>query len=728
MSETSKAIGVLFLALSSVYSFQALSVGAERKANPAGGNAGTEVKLLDDAPGGGPTTKPSGGQSIGTQQVSVSDQGVEIHVNELDLVQTLRMLADQSKQNIIASKEVRGTVTANLYGVTLPEALEAILKGTGYVSRTKGKFIYVYSAKELADIDKAERQMATEVFHLYYTPASNAVNIIKPALSTEGQVSFTTASAVGIESSNKEAGGNSHATEDVIVVRDYPDNIERVKKIIKEVDKRPQQVLVEATIVAAELNEDNELGVDFNVVGGVDFTSFTHASGQIINANLPKLDDKASSAEDKVHSVGTGTNFTSPLKPGFKVGFVSSNVSVFLNALESTTDLAILANPKILTLNKQRGEVLVGAEDGYKTTAVTETTTVQTVEFLKTGTRLIFRPFIGDDGYIRMEIHPENSSGGLRNDLPFKSTTEVTTNIMVKDGHTIVIGGLFREKTQTDRSQVPGLGNLPVLGVLFRNQADTTKREEVIILLTPHIVKDERAYAKASEEELKDMEKLRAGVRRGLMPWGRERLAESAYKCAVDEMNKPNPDRKKALWHLDCATNLNPKFLEAIKMKESLTGRELTAVDNSAIHGFIKRVMLAERGETTSVPPTPTPTPSAEPAAVVPAAAIPADVVDQTCIESDAQAEAGEEPWDAAGDDEVVETPAPQPAPVVATTPTLAPTTPAETIKPPETATAVPTAPSTQPAQAEGKSEDMTVTELPTEPVTDQPSDDDDED
>ena len=146
--------------------------------------------------------------------------------------------------------------------------------------------------------------------------------------------------------------------------------------------------------------------------------------------------------------VGTGTNFTQGVG-GLKVGFVSDNVSVFLSALEQTTDTTIMANPKVLALNRQQGEVFVGNEDGYITTVTTETTTSQSVESLKTGTRLIFRPYIAEDGYVRMEIHPEDSTGGLTSsNLPFKITTEVTSNVMVRDGHTIVIGGLFRESSR----------------------------------------------------------------------------------------------------------------------------------------------------------------------------------------------------------------------------------------------------------------------------------------
>jgi type IV pilus assembly protein PilQ len=191
-----------------------------------------------------------------------------------------------------------------------------------------------------------------------------------------------------------------------------------------------------------------------------------------------------------------------------------------------------------------------------------------------------------------MEVHPEDSDGAVKNGLPSKSTTEVTSNIMVKDGHTIVIGGLFRESTVSSKSQVPFVGNLPLVGMLFKNQRDRTVREEVIILLTPHIVQDDAAYSRMSEQELRLAEQLRVGVRKGMMPWGRERLAEGWYEAAKKELNKPTPDRGLAKWHLDAAINLNPHFSEAIQLREQLTGTELTAADGSTIRGFVRRAIL----------------------------------------------------------------------------------------------------------------------------------------
>jgi type IV pilus assembly protein PilQ len=628
MKKWTKTAGLLFMAAASVYYGQAAVAAPAKSASPANGtNPATEVKLLEETPAAktpaaktpaasekpeateGETTegedaKPSEGRSVSKSEVNVSDEGtVEIHVNDASLVEVLRMLSLQSQKNIICSKDVRGTVTANLYNVTIREALDQILHMNGYAYREKGNFINVYTTKELQALEEAERKTNTEVFRLYYTPALNAMTMIKPVLSQVAQVAATTASIAGIPAGGTDVGGGSHATEDMIVVTDFPDNLDKVRRVLKEIDRRPQQVLVEATILRASLSEDNALGVDFNVLAGVKFGEFLHNDGgQIIGSRIP--DGTTADFTHGLGSVGTGNTFTSTVPGGLKLGFVSDNVSVFLAALEGVTDTTVLANPKVLALNKQKGEVIVGRKDGYKTTTVTDSTTIETVEFLDTGTKLIFRPFVGEDGYVRMELHPEDSNGGLTSaQLPFKVTTEMTSNVMIKDGHTMVIGGLFRESSDVAKSQVPFLGNLPLAGPLFRNQRDRTSREEIIILLTPHIIKDDSVYDKLSKDELKKAEALRVGTRKGMMPWGRERMAEAEYEKALAEYNKSKRNNQRVLWHLNSAINLNPKFSEAIDLKQRITGREVSGADGSSIRGYVSRAILADRPAAPVAPP-----------------------------------------------------------------------------------------------------------------------------
>jgi type IV pilus assembly protein PilQ len=616
MRKWTTTAGLLFWAAAAVYTDQAIGAkpGKPAKSAPEKSTA-TDVKILDETtdpfsstdPTTAPSTQPAsannanGGSTggAGSQLQMNSDGTFSLNiVGGADLVEQLRVIGFQAQKSILPSKDVHATLPAlDLYNVTVNEALDALLHTNNFVWAEKGNFIYVYTAKEAAEMEKANRVTNTEVFHLYYTPVKDISDIIKPVLSTDAQVSFTAPAVSGIESGAKDVGGNSHANDDILVVSDYPENLDRVRNLIKEIDRRPQQILIEATILRAALNEDNQLGVDFNVVGGVDFANIVStAAGQIVNAGTGTV----STGNGTVHSAGTGNSFSGPINGGLKVGVVTNNVSVFLSALEGVTDTTVLANPKVLALNKQKGEVIVGNKDGYLTTTVTESAQTQTVEFLDTGTRLIFRPFIGDDGYIRMEIHPEDSSGGLNNaNLPRKTTTEVTSNVMIKDGRTIVIGGLFRESSVSAKSQIPVLGNLPLIGPAFRNTRDQTTREEVIILITPHIVKDDAVYSELSEDQMRQWERLRVGNRRGMMPWGRERMAQMWYEWAVKEMNKSHPNRKKALWYLDGATGLNPTFQEAWNMKQELSGREIAEANNGSLRDFVKKNILADRAPAT---------------------------------------------------------------------------------------------------------------------------------
>ncbi|MDY6913932.1 MAG: secretin N-terminal domain-containing protein [Planctomycetota bacterium] len=508
-------------------------------------------------------------------QVKTTRPGTfEIHVQGADLRGVLQLLSTQGRKNIIATKEVSGTVTADLYGVTFKEALDAVLTATGHVYEEQGNFIYVYTPKQMAAIHKSQLKLSVRIFRLAYITAKDVEVLIRPALTSDGSVAITPASEVGIVTSSTEAGGDAYAANDVIVVRDTDENLVRIAAIIEQLDVKPDQVLIEATILRATLTEDNALGVDFNTLAGIDF--------QNLNATTPGIQSLATGtvATGDMERLNPGstirTDFNSAIDAGgMTIGFISNEIAFFIRALESVTDLTILANPKLLVLNKQRAEVMIGNRDGYLTTTVTETVATQEVQFLETGTRLVVRPFIGKDGYVRMEIHPEDSSGGVEpvgnNVLPSETTTEVTSNILVRDGHTIVIGGLFREQTQNGRAQVPVVGNIPYLGTLFRRTVDYTVREEVIILITPRIIKQEHDEA-VCEQIKDDIERFRVGQRKGLRWWGRERLAQMHMRQARQALAVG--DRAKALWQVDAALALEPRMEEAIRMHERLTGKE----------------------------------------------------------------------------------------------------------------------------------------------------------
>jgi type IV pilus assembly protein PilQ len=528
----------------------------------------------------------------GQGEVSVSPQGtVEMHVADLPLTTVLQMLSLQSHRNIVATPAVGGTVKADLYGVTFEDALEAILFANRCGYRVRGNFTYVYTAEELVQLDAAANPPQTEVVTLFYITAAEAIEAVTALKSEIGTVVGSPAAETGVGPDAVAAGGQTPSSNDYLVIHDYPDRIERMKVILAELDVRPRQVLVEATILRATLRDDNAMGIDFTVVGGVDLELLGSTSNGITDLQTGPL---PTDRFEKFNAAAQ-TDFRGAVpNGGITIGVIKDKVGVFIRALEQVTDTVLLANPKVLTLNKQKGQIIVGRRDGYITTTVTETQAVQTVEFLQTGTQLIYRPYIGRDGYIRMEIHPEDSTGGLTAaNLPFETTTEVTTNVQLRDGQTILIGGLFREITTNTRGQIPLLGDLPIIGDAFRNTSDSTQKEEVIVLLTVHIVKNDDAYAEAGSDTHQDIERVRVGMRRGLRWFGRERLAQAHYRAALEHY--ANGQYDKALWDARMALHNSPKMLAAIQLKEEILQQRDWEEEGSVHRGFMSRLIMSER-------------------------------------------------------------------------------------------------------------------------------------
>lgn len=495
----------------------------------------------------------------------------------------LRTLAALYKVNIVPSSKVDGQLNVTtLYDVTFKQAMEAIL-GYQFKYERDGNFIRVYTAEEYKKMKEDKSRIVHKVFTLYYMSSVEATKLVTSVLSSAGKVTSSSPAETGISIgkqgvSGGKAGGDSMALHDAIVVYDYPENIAEVEKVIKSLDVRPKQVLIEATILSATLTEGMQLGIDWNLLNGValDGTAETITKQETVVGGSV-MTDAATTPIGQVASGVVGTameiaGFTTTGASGLRIGISAGDMVGFITALESVTDITVLANPKILALNKQMGTVFIGTKLGYRDrTTISDTgqATIGEVQFLDTGTKLSFRPYIGNDGYIRMDIYPKDSSGEIDSEgIPQETTAELTTNIMVKDGQTIVIGGLFRDAVTTTRSQVPLLGDLPFVGAAFRSTTDRNVRQEVIVMLTPHIISEpSEANGDARAE---DISRKRSGAKEGLQWLNRTRLAEDHYADAVQyHLGGYNLC---ALHAVNSALEIRPTYLEAIRLKEKIIG------------------------------------------------------------------------------------------------------------------------------------------------------------
>jgi type IV pilus assembly protein PilQ len=540
----------------------------------------TSPALAQDAP---PPADPETDQRPAEELPESVREGVEvseyltvdIFVQDEDITNVLRMLSLQSQRNIVASRDVTGTVTANLYGVTFQEALDAILNVNGYGAIEQGNFIYVYPVEEIERILAEQRQIVVKVIQLNYLNATDAAAFVEPLLSPDGRIQAN--GDVGDFALPDEfpTGNEEFALAATLVIYDYEEHIAEIEALLDQLDTRPAQVLVEATILETSLTEDNAFGVDFALVADVEFSDFVDLGGPLTAANT--LRDANPSPDGRAGAV-SGTPGAIVDRANFRAGITWNDVSVFVSALDEVTDTTILSNPKILALNRQPARVLVGERLGFLSTTASETSTTQTVEFLDTGTQLSFRPFVSKDGMIRMELSPRVSTGqprpvtdatGVTVTIPDEVTQEITTNVMVPDGATIVLGGLFRESTTLARSQVPFLGDIPLVGAAFRGHDDSIDRSEIIFLIKPSIVND-RALIEQADRALAYIERVRTGSRRGLLPFSRERQMSMLNVQAERWAKKGEWD--KAMWALRRSLELAPQQAAAYELRERLFG------------------------------------------------------------------------------------------------------------------------------------------------------------
>ncbi len=518
------------------------------------------------------TSREEPREQIDRQRITVNDTGtIDIHVRDAEIDSVLELISYETRTNIVASPLVKGQISANLYAVKLADALDAILTPNNFAYRRNGNTIFVGTSEEVAaQLPPPE----TRVFKLKYLSKSEASTAIKGVLSAKGKIAGgdteSSASSTGNSSSSTTVASGGPASIDFLMVSDTVERLDRIAKLLDELDVRPRQVLIEATILRATLNESNQFGIDFTMLGGIDFQNV----GSTSNASADLTTGQLQPGDLQQTTFNANTNLIGTIPGGFTFGLVKDSIAGFIRALESVTDVSVIANPKVLALNRQDAQVIVGRRDGYLTSTTTETSTVQTVEFLETGTQIRIKPIINENGTVRLIVHPKDSNGGLTAaNLPFEETTEAQADILVNDGHTVLIGGLFRERTVGSREQVPLVGNIPFVGLLFQRQSNDTIREEVIILLTVNVLKDTREEQTRSERLLDDVERVRVGSRKGLLGTGRERLAQAYYQEALRRYESGELD--KALLNVRMALHNHPRHLSALKLKEELLGKRM---------------------------------------------------------------------------------------------------------------------------------------------------------
>ena len=502
--------------------------------------------------------------------VDVTEHGtVTLAAQGIEITKLLELLSIKSKLNIVASEKVKAMVSVSLYDVPVDQALDALLTVNGFVWERQGPFIMVYARAEKEAMDKAKLKRDAHVFTLQFLAPDDALALVKPLLSEGGTAVSLGKVKEGYEPTITDGGSDTYAFATRVLVNDYPEVIEKADRILKEADVQPQQVRVEATILVADVTEDDAFGLDITAVGNIDFATVTGGPMNAFNdLKIGKI--KPPNATANAASLYPGVP---DVDPTLKLGVISNDVAIFLQMLDQVKNTTVLARPSVTVLNRQKAQVTIGQKLGYLSTTQTQDSTTQEVQYIDTGIKLTFRAFISPDGMVRMELAPSITSAeyqiiefnGLRSSIPNQNNQDLRTNVRVKSGQTIVLGGLFREVSSTTNRQIPLFGDL-VPGA-FSGQSDATFRQEVIFLVTPTIVEDPKS-SMDGDMALKVIDAVQTGARAGLLPFSHAQIAGNYQTQAMDAWRAG--DTKKASLYADQAIRVSPMSPSMIQMREDI--------------------------------------------------------------------------------------------------------------------------------------------------------------
>ena len=524
-----------------------------------------------------------------SQQDSTAER-FSLQMDDAEITEVLEMLGNLTGLNVVVSKEVTGRVSANLESVTVEEALNAVLRAHNYQYEQEGKMLFIMSSQEAEARKQLTRKIITKIYRPNYISVAELQTLVTPLITPAvGKIAVTTPSQSGLAANAEDAGGELLAQQDALLVQDYPDIIEDIDKIILEVDVPPMQVVIEAMILRVRLDDDLQFGVNFALLNQKTNQLLTSGSGQILNATtgIP-------SAAAQAITPAAGQFVAN--SAGLKYGFISGDASVFVNALESISDTSLIASPQLRVLNKQKAQLIIGKRISYITRTFQDNQTIESVNFLDSGTRLILRPYVAPDGLVRMEVHPErsNATRNQQTQLPDLETTEVTTNVMVRDGTTVVIGGLIEEETTESYQRVPLLGAIPWLGNAFRSKSESTDRSELIVLITPRIIQSPLDEVQGDTINAEHQQRANH-FRNNLSHINRQNLARVEYEKAWEFYQRG--DYLRARTHIMLSLNHSKNNRAALRLRDAI---------KAAIQNRTQRLIpFTEAGTPVEVPPAP---------------------------------------------------------------------------------------------------------------------------
>jgi type IV pilus assembly protein PilQ len=423
-----------------------------------------------------------------SENFAYSGQKLSLNFQDIDVRSVLQLIADFTDLNLVASDTVQGNITLRLQNVPWDQALDLVLKTKGLDKRKVGNVLLVAPADEIAARERQElesqKQIAAlaplrrELIQVNYAKAADIAKLFQSVTSSDSQHAGSTAgTAAQSASSNSNTDNRGSVTVDErtnsIIAYQTQENLDELRRIVTQLDIPVRQVMIEARIVEASVDYDKELGVSWSasslgpgnfVIGGGD--------GTLANATETYVDMGATAPTS---SMG--------------IGFITDNtiLDLQLSAMEKTGNGEVVSQPKVVTADKETAKVLKGTEVPYSTVSDSGTQ----VEFKEAALSLEVTPQITPDNRIIVNVKVTKDEPDYANavaGVPPIKKNEVDAQVLVNDGETIVIGGVYSNTQAKTVDKVPVLADIPFIGRLFRHDTVTDAKEELLIFLTPRII------------------------------------------------------------------------------------------------------------------------------------------------------------------------------------------------------------------------------------------------
>ena len=465
---------------------------------------------------GAATTAATMGQSA-TATVSdvraYSGAPVTFNFQDVPVRTVLQLIADESNLNIVASDSVTGSVTLRLQNVPWDQALDIVLQAKSLDKRRSGNVVWVAPQSEIASFEQAKEdarlaieeraEMTTEYIPISYGNAEDIAKLLtdeSKSGSTGGGASGGASQQRGFLSSRGSISFDRRTN--TLLVIDIPNRVSEVKRLVNMLDKPVDQVVIEARIVIANDSFARDLGARFGVFGAKDrviSSGSLETNAEYNNSRIPTPENPnpIPTWKDDVarRNVNFGIRDMNPAAVAFTILGNTINWELELQALQQEQRGEVISNPRIVTSNQREAVISQGQEVGYLTITGGQSNSVPTVEFKDVLLALRVTPTITNDGrvFLAMDIKKDEVTGQTTypgiGSVPLISKRNVTTAVLIDDGQTVAIGGVYEFADRASLSKVPFLGDLPVLGNLFKTRGRDKEKAELLIFVTPKVMR-----------------------------------------------------------------------------------------------------------------------------------------------------------------------------------------------------------------------------------------------